>query len=81
MNKEERIKKYEEFSKIIERMEKDLHILSDEFRSKLLENTKHSREEQTHVFSGSSLVCPISLLLTELGSHIGHALIEAKYLK
>ena len=81
MTKEERVKKYNEFLKLIGRMEKELGIISDEFRCKLLENTKYSREEQTHVFSGSSLTCPISLLLIELRSHIEYASIEAKHLK
>lgn len=80
MNKEERIKKYNEFLTLIESMEKELNTISDEFRLKLLD-IKYTKEEQTHVFSGSSLVCPISLLLIELRSHIGHALIEAKHLK
>lgn len=80
MNKEERIKKYNEFLTLIESMEKELNTISDEFRLKLLD-VKYTREEQIHVFSGSSLVCPISLLLIELRSHIESAAIQAKHLK
>ena len=78
MTKEERIKKYNKFKKLIGRMEKELGTISDEFRLKLLD-TKYTKEEENHIFFGSSLTCPISLLLIELRSHIEYAAIEARH--